>query len=340
MNASFSVIVPIYNVEQYVRKCIESILAQTYKNFELILVDDGSPDNCPVICDEYAKRDERIRVIHKKNQGLVAARNSGAEAANAEYICYVDGDDWIAPNLLETVWNKTISKDDPDMVVFSAVRQFDDHQEEIPKSVPEGLYDKKRLIKEVYPYMMYDNRKPFCTGLIFPVAWNKIFKKSLLREHYCRETRIRMGEDNAFVFECLYRSDKVYFCEDILYYYNQLNTGSMVHSYDPNRFENNKLLTDYIECRMGGENKTIDQQINAFKAYWLIMAVFHEVKSKQPLFKSAKHIKAELKKTNTVKSIALKGIPKSAQIFIILLRLHLYMLTIILSTVVNKKRNS
>lgn len=110
MNVKFSVIVPIYNVEKYLRKCIDSILKQTYRNFELILVDDGSPDECPNICDEYAKNDKRIKVIHKENEGLVAARNTGIKEAVGDYICYVDGDDWISEVLLETVLEKAIKK--------------------------------------------------------------------------------------------------------------------------------------------------------------------------------------------------------------------------------------
>lgn len=340
MKTTFSVIVPIYNVEQYLKKCIESILKQTYENFELILVDDGSPDNCPAICDEYAKNDSRIRVVHKKNQGLVAARNTGVELATGEYICYVDGDDWIAENLLETVWKKVLQKTEVDMVVYSAVKQFSDHQEEIPYSVKEGLYTKERLEKEIYPYMMYDERKPFCTGLIFPVAWNKICKTELLKKYYCRETKIRMGEDNAFVFECLYRANIVYFIDDILYFYNQLNSESMVHSYDKNRFLNNTLLTSYIEKQLGGENEVIDRQINAFKTYWLIMAVFHEIKSGRPIVDAARHIKREIKLNRSLDGITLKGIPKNAQMFVILLRLHLYLPTLILSKLVNAKRNS
>ena len=173
----FSVVVPIYNVEKYLNKCVDSILNQTYKDFELILVDDGSPDNCPKICDEYAERDARVRVIHKENEGLVAARNTGIKEAEGEYICYVDGDDWIASNLLETVWEKALKNYDVEIIVYSAIKQFEKYQEEIPKAVSEGLYDKEKLKKEIYPYMMYDSRKPFCTGLIFPVAWNKIFKR-------------------------------------------------------------------------------------------------------------------------------------------------------------------
>ena len=97
----FSIIVAIYKVEKYLSQCIESILAQSYKNFELILVDDGSPDNCPVICDEYAKTDSRIKVVHKNNGGLVSARKAGIEIASGEYICFVDGDDFVQYDMLE-----------------------------------------------------------------------------------------------------------------------------------------------------------------------------------------------------------------------------------------------
>ena len=105
MDVLVSVVVPVYKVEKYINKCIDSIINQTYKNLEIILVDDGSPDRCPQICDEYAKKDNRIKVIHKKNSGLGAARNTGIDAAKGEYIGFVDSDDWIMPNMYEEMVN-------------------------------------------------------------------------------------------------------------------------------------------------------------------------------------------------------------------------------------------
>ena len=98
-----SVIVPVYNVEAYLKRCVDSVLGQTYTDFELILVDDGSPDNCPAICDEYAQKDSRIKVIHQQNGGLSAARNAGLDIATGDYVCFLDGDDHVKENLLETV---------------------------------------------------------------------------------------------------------------------------------------------------------------------------------------------------------------------------------------------
>lgn len=340
MKVTFSIIVPIYKVEEYLKKCVDSILAQTFKDFELILVDDGSPDNCPKICDEYQKKDSRVQVVHKKNEGLVKARNTGLQKATGEFICYVDGDDWISKDLLQTVYNKAIKKYHPDMVIFNATRQYKDRQEEISKGPEEGYYNKKALKEQIYPYMMYDSRRPFCNGLIFPVAWNKIYKRKLLLHHFCKDGRIRMGEDNAFVYECLYFANSVYVCNDILYYYNQLNVGSMTNTYDADRFKNNRYLVDYIEKNLSGKDKVLDNQINAFKAYWLIMAVFHEIKTKQPILKATKHIKINIKKYKSVKSIKMKGLPITARIFIGLLKAKLIFLSVIAATIVNKKRNA
>ena len=100
----FSVIVPIYNIEKYLTRCIDSVLAQTFSDYELILVDDGSPDNCPVICDEYAAKDARIKVIHKQNGGLVSARQAGIRIACGDYVFHLDGDDAILPDALESAY--------------------------------------------------------------------------------------------------------------------------------------------------------------------------------------------------------------------------------------------
>ena len=110
-NPKISVIVPVYKVEKYLDRCVESIVNQTYKNLEIILVDDGSPDNCPVMCDEWAEKDERIRVIHKENGGLADARNAGMNIATGDYIGFVDSDDWIEPNMYEVLLKNALKYD-------------------------------------------------------------------------------------------------------------------------------------------------------------------------------------------------------------------------------------
>lgn len=337
MNTFFSVIVTVYKIEEYLPKCIDSILNQTYRNFELLLIDDGSPDRCPFICDDYSKKDNRIKVIHKTNGGLVTARNVGINESTGEYICYVDGDDWIKPDLLEKAAD-VIEKHNPDIVVYNLEKLFKDYIEPIEFYVEPGLYKKDRLEKEIYPYMMYDPAKPFCKGTVFPAACNKIYRKSLLDLHHCEDTRIKMGEDNAFVFECFLYSDSVYFLNEMMYEYNHLNMTSFQNRYDANRFENNYYLTGYIENRLNEKYEFMPSQINAFKAYWLIMAIFHEVKCKQNYFKSVRHIKECINKYNTVEDIKLEGLPIFAKCILLMLKCRLYYLTMLASTLVCKFR--
>lgn len=334
----FSVIVPIYNVEKYIHTCIDSILDQSFKDFELILVDDGSPDDCPHICDEYAKKDVRVKVIHKNNGGLVSARNTGIKAATGDYICYVDGDDWIHCDLLKIMYEEAIVHFEPDMMVFGIAKKFNDHDEKIITDLADGIYEKQEMEKSIYPYMMYDNRKPFYKGLIFPVAWNKIYKKSLLLEHYCTDERIRMGEDNAFVYECVWYSEKIFICNEILYFYNQLNSVAMTHTYDEKRFENNQFLFDYMGSRIVGISDTLDAQFNAFKAYWLIMAVFHEVKMGRKINESVKHIRKEIQETKILDEISLDGLPWTAGCFLLFLKLRLYWPALTAAKIVNSFR--
>ena len=142
-----SVIVPIFRIEKYLPKCIDSLLNQTFSDFELILVDDGSPDNCPKICDDYAKTDSRIKVIHKKNGGLVSARKEGLKNAAGTYITFVDGDDWVDEFYLDILFNLA-ELNDADLVVTGHFREFNGKIETIkPKMV--GVYDEKELKSKI-----------------------------------------------------------------------------------------------------------------------------------------------------------------------------------------------
>ena len=127
-NGLVSIILPIYNVEKYIDRCINSVVNQTYKELEIILVDDGSPDNCPKICDEWAKRDNRIKVVHKKNAGLGMARNTGIENAHGEYICFFDSDDYIALDTIKKVM-QTASQTEADLILFGHYEVDKNHHE-------------------------------------------------------------------------------------------------------------------------------------------------------------------------------------------------------------------
>ena len=157
MTAKVSVVVPIYKVEKYLDRCVQSIINQTYENLEIILVDDGSPDNCPDMCDEYAKADSRVTVVHKPNGGLPDARNAGLDVASGEFILFVDSDDWIESQTVAELI-EIIEKHNVDFVTFRAVW---DGRKGIPDGTPctyeksreigTGYYDKARIEKEIYP---------------------------------------------------------------------------------------------------------------------------------------------------------------------------------------------
>lgn len=335
----FSVVVPIYKVEAFLEKCIESILQQTYGDFELILVDDGSPDQCPLICDKYSGKDVRVHTIHKLNGGLVSARNAGLQYATGNYICYVDGDDWLTLDALQKVKEKALDIYDPDIIVFNMVKEFGDHQEVIPYYVEKGFYSKDKLKDIIYPYMMWDRRKSFYEGLVFPSAGGKIMKRSLLLNHYCQNECIRMGEDNAYLFECLYFANSVFFLPENLYVYNQLNQGSFLHTYDKKRIKNNRILVDYINSKLAGKEKVIDEQINAFNAYWLITAIFHEIKCKHSIGNSARHLKNEIRENHSLLDININSLPMIVKLYLYLIKMNLYVLALLGAKVINGLRS-
>lgn len=332
MKPFFSIVVPIYRVEKYLKKCIDSILAQTYEDFEVILVDDGSPDGCPAICDEYKKADPRVVVIHKPNGGLVSARNAGIHAAKGEYICYVDGDDWVSERMLASVYDEAIKNYNPDIVVFEAEQVLKNRTEKIDNYPLHGFYDKQKL-KKICQVMIYDPKKPFCTGLVYPAAWNKIYRKELILKCFCRDERIGNGEDHAFTYECIYRAGSACFLNESLYYYNKLNTGAMTSNYDPGWFRNLQYLEEYLSKRFSGTEIVKGNQIEALKISYLIIGVFNEPRYGRPLAESARHIRTEIAHTKLLKGISAKGLPFTVKGYVLLLKCHFYCIALILAKI-------
>ena len=147
MFPKISVVVPIYKVEKYLDRCIYSIINQTYTNLEIILVDDGSPDNCPKICDEYASKDNRIKVIHKQNGGLSSARNAGIKVATGDYIGFVDSDDFIELDMYEQMY-KVAYENDVDLVMSDYYKVHKDDRKEVTLDINPGMYKKDDIASE------------------------------------------------------------------------------------------------------------------------------------------------------------------------------------------------
>lgn len=209
-----SVVIPVYNAEKYINECIDSIINQTYKKFELILVDDGSNDASPLICDEYASKDSRIKVIHKKNQGVSFARRDAALVAEGEYIICVDADDWLANDYLLKMSN-IIKKTNADIVCCGML--CDDGKKIVPKPLNEryGYYHLSEIKAEIYPHLIQS-----CNAHYFvPSLCGKTIKRNLYIDNMLSDPLATIGEDGACLIPCVYHAQSMYIVEECLYYY-------------------------------------------------------------------------------------------------------------------------
>lgn len=209
-NPTISIIVPVYNVEKYLDRCIQSILNQTFKDFELILVDDGSTDNSGFICEKYKEMDNRIVVIHKENGGLSSARNTGLDIAIGKYIGFVDSDDYINENMYEILYNEAI-KNNSDVVV-SDFEKVCENKEHINYKL-----DKYEI--ENYNNIEALNQLFESKNVIFIVAWNKLYKRQIFNNLRYEEGKIY--EDEFIIHKILYESKITTFIDLKLYYYVQ-----------------------------------------------------------------------------------------------------------------------
>lgn len=216
MQPLISIIVPIYKVEPYLRKCVDSILAQTYRNLEIILVDDGSPDGCGAICDEYAVKDPRIRVIHKKNGGLSDARNAGLDICTGKYIAFVDSDDWIEPHMYQTLL-ALLEHFGADMA-FGGVAD-DLEQDGTVRTVKTSDYGSPPFAEDKIAAM----RRYFHGSW---AAWDKLYKAELFDS--IRYPVGEINEDEAIVLHLLKKCDKVCYTNEVLYHYMRRQNGASI----------------------------------------------------------------------------------------------------------------
>ena len=211
-----SIIVPIYKVEPYIRKCIESIICQTYTQLEIILVDDGSPDNCGAICDEYARKDSRIRVIHKENGGLSDARNAGLDICTGEYIGFVDSDDWIEPQMYEKLLH-LLQEFDTD-IAFGGVAD-DVAQNGTVTTIKVSDYGATPYAEEKLSAM----RRYFLGSW---AAWDKLYRRELFDE--IRFPVGEINEDEAIVLQLLDRCERVCYTNEVFYHYMKRSNGTSI----------------------------------------------------------------------------------------------------------------
>lgn len=274
-----SVIVPVYKVEKYLNKCIDSILAQTFEDFELILVDDGSPDRCGEICDEYARRDNRIKVIHKENGGVSSARNAGLDIARGKYVNFIDSDDWIEKEALETLY-KLSSQTGADIVQGKGSIVKDELE---VKLIKKRSFNEYSNIEALYELFNYKN------GEIRIVAFNKLYLRKLFK--YLRYPEGKIYEDEYLTPRLIYKANKILVVNSQLYHY-RLSENSIMRS----EFNIKNLDRVYIireECKFYkkiGENKLYEKLMISYG--FILIDMYKKVKE---------HIDNSLQITNNIR---------------------------------------
>lgn len=253
-NPKISVIVPVYKVEKYLRKCVDSLLAQTFEDFEVILVDDGSPDYSGNICDEYVTRDRRVRVIHQQNGGVSVARQAGMDIARGEYTIHVDPDDWVEPTMLSSLYAKA-KEEEADMVICDFYMNSPCQQAYI-RQKPSNL-NHETILRELFQHL----HGSCCNKLIRRVCYNKYGVKFPIN--------ISRGEDFCVVCSLLLYPLKISYLPKAFYHYVK-NKNSITHTYTQKSVDDQILRVNYLEKILDEER--YDSELYSIKESTLIMS--------------------------------------------------------------------
>lgn len=251
-----SVIIPVYNTGKYLQQCLDSVIAQTYQNLDIVVVDDGSTDGSGDLCDQYAQRDERIRVLHKENTGVSSARNMGLIHAKANYLCFVDADDVILPDYVMYLYKLLISyQADISICGYVKLANIDEYIDEEKEYI--RVYQKQTALKD----MIYK-----CN--ITSYSYLKLYRKELLNDIYFDE-ELHVAEDFDFVYKCLLNTEKIVYGSKVLYIYRQ-HDESCMHSDNWNKYEKTWEISYH---RIKNIKKNIPELMNAYITYLFIQAL-------------------------------------------------------------------
>lgn len=240
MNVIFSIVIPVYNSETYLEECLNSLTKQTYKNFEIILVNDGSKDKSLAIMRQYAKVDDRIKVISQQNQGISAARNVGLSNASGEYVIFIDSDDYLLDNnALQKLYDATLNKND---VVIYAIRYENNRH---TRSLRKNSYKGEALDDALFHMIKDESLNSPC---------NKVFKRALIEKHTIRfDNRIKIGEDLLFNIEYFKHCTSAFYVADYLYFYRTSNESSRTSIFLENKYDDlmyvNDRLTEWVGAK-------------------------------------------------------------------------------------------
>ena len=292
-----SVIIPVYNVEPYLLRCVDSVRNQTYQNLEIILVDDGSPDRCPQICDELQKLDPRIKVVHKENGGLGFARNSGLEVATGAYVTFIDSDDWISECHVENLYT-AVTENQADMAIgaHTSVSAAGEMQKR-PSKLSKGLYEGEAIIdKLLLPMLGAEPAFPQDVQFESSSCMN-LYRMDVIRENDLKflSERYAVAEDLYFNVDFLMGTKRVVLTEETGYYYFE-NLGSISRKYNPKRFERTLRFYETLKSQIQ-QYKLVDRADYRVERTFLMkvrVAIRHVVLSDLPRKQKMREIRTML----------------------------------------------
>lgn len=247
-----SIIIPVYNVEKYLNECMESVLNQTYSNLEVVLVDDGSKDRSPAMCDEYAKKDARVQVIHKENGGPMSACIAGVEMASGEYLAFMDSDDWIDLTMLEELAKETTGNP-KEMVCSNYIIEKPSGAIRVKQSMKPGVYDRDMIEEKLFPCLLGQEERR-----IHGSRCMKLISKSLIAENLkYAQLNVSMGEDLYLIFLAVLDANRIVVVEEGYYYHYRFVESSLVHKYKPHMHGEVGRLYEQLQSVM--ETKVSDE---------------------------------------------------------------------------------
>ncbi len=267
----FSVIVPVYNVEGYLKECVDSILNQSYCDYEVILVDDGSTDRSGVICDEYAQCSDKIKVIHKENGGLSSARNAGIDAAKGNYVLFIDSDDFYCDEQCFYKFAQIISEEKPDFLMYKHGKYFGDD------SVIDfyGDYDIENIKEDkaaIFQYMVKEHKQLAC-------ACNKIVRRALLLEEELYFELGTIGEDICWTVELFEAANKISYINIMPYMYRQSRGGSITSVVTKKKLDDLYAIINNLATRYQNDDRPFGKAVLTFLAYEYAILLFNISKS-------------------------------------------------------------
>ena len=271
-NPLISVIVPVYKAERLLKKCADSILAQTHQNLQLILINDGSPDNSGALCDAYAAQDARVLVKHTVNQGVSAARNEGIRLASGEYIAFVDSDDWVEKDFLASAL-QDITWEQADLYISGLLEETFKDGVMVSSEQNKGK-DKSYTVTQLFNAFNVDYSFMLICGI-----WCKLYKTSIIREHQILfDTSTTLGEDMLFICDYLRHAERVVFSSQVFYHYFRGNPDSLFSRYYPDMYEINIPLYEKMLSLMRekGCSPSAVRRMEDVYVRVLVGSIYHE----------------------------------------------------------------